>query len=704
MPESLDYRYLNREGRWLDFDWSGLELGDDGTLRLESLPLLAGDPPAGLATLAAPELPSGVAVAHGDVYFSDPAVHRLSVVERCDGVARPAACLTGPGSGPGQLRGPRGLLFDPRRNALLVADSGNGRIQLLALPDLRLTESWTAGGALVEPVSLASDSEGNVYAADVGAHAVQKLDTLGQASPAFAAAVAGYEDLAPAEVAVGTLDGDKRLFILDAGTGRIHVLDLDGVRQGGWDTGIASPVGLAIVGTRLVIGDGDARRLAVFRLDGTRIGVAHGYEGPVAAVAGDGRGGLLVHPGAPLVPLRLDAAGAYGTRGVLWGGPFANPSVRSKPRHRIRARLGSQGANAHLQLFVGTQPAGSAKLQVDAGAADLFADAVWHRVAPDASETLVPGEFGDEVWLGLVFTSEGLSSPALEQIRVDFAYETMLQYLPALYSRDPDSAELLARWLTLFESGFDDTQAGIERLPLLFDPAAAPPEWLPWLARWLALELPDSWDEERRRRELATAFERDALRGTPEGLRAAIASEAGVEALIEEPIVQTGWWSLAAEDAPPAQSALSVLGVGTVLAAAEAQGAVAGTTAVLDGSFLSPQDEYARPLFAEVAHRFTVRLYRGRSYSDEAATTVRAVLERERPAHTAYHVCVVEPRMRVGMQARVGVDAIVAGPAEPTLLEAGGEAGIVLAGPAPERLGIDTDVGRMQLTETGTDS
>jgi len=112
--------------------------------------------------------------------------------------------------------------------------------------------------------------------------------------------------------------------------------------------------------------------------------------------------------------------------------------------------------------------------------------------------------------------------------------------------------------------------------------------------------------------------------------------------------------------------ALSVLGVSTVLAAAEPQGAVVGTTAILDGSFVSPQDEYARPLFAEVAHRFTARVYRGHAYSDAAAGTVRAVLERERPAHTTYHVCVVEPRMRVGVQARVGIDAVVGGTAEPT--------------------------------------
>ena len=699
MAGSQQYRYLNREGRWLDFHWSGLELGTDRTLQLQSLPLVAGELPAALAALAAPTISSGVAVAGRDVYFTDLSSHRLWVVEWCEGTERPAQCL-----GPGQLQTPRGLLYDSQRDALLVADSGNARVQLLARAELRLSESWDAGGAFVEPVSLAADDEGNVYVADTGAHAVQKLDRFGQVEDAFAATVAAYGDVVPAEVAVGRTKETEHVYVLDAATGHIHVFDTSGGRIDEWLPGIDAPMGLAIVGSHLYLGDNDARRLVMFTLDGERIGVAYGYAGPVGAVVGDGGAALLVHSGGSLPPVRLSVTGGFGTRGVLWGGPFANPALQTNPRHRVRARLRTEGANAHFQLHVALQPAGGAQPPVAPRAADPFADDRWQPVASDAAETLVPGEFGDQIWLGLTFAGDGRSSPSLEQIRVDFAYETLLQYLPALYSRDPDSSELLARWLTLFESGLDFTQGGIDRLPLLFDAVAAPAEWLPWLATWLALDLPDSWDADRRRCEIDAAFERDGQRGTVDGLRAAIESEAGVPALIEEPIVQTGWWSLAAEDADPSQAKLSVLGFGTVLAAVEAQGAVVGATAVLDGSFLSPQDEYARALFAEIAHRFTVRLYRGRTYSDEAAATVRTVLERERPAHTAYHVCIVEPRMRVGLQARVGVDAIVAGPPEPKIIDDGGKSALVLAGPPASELGRSTTVGRMHVTEPGADS
>jgi hypothetical protein len=49
------------------------------------------------------------------------------------------------------------------------------------------------------------------------------------------------------------------------------------------------------------------------------------------------------------------------------------------------------------------------------------------------------------------------------------------------------------------------------------------------------------------------------------------------------------------------------------------------------------------------------------------------VLDREKPAHTTYTLCTIGPRMRVGATARVGVDAIVAGPPPPTALGAPGD-------------------------------
>jgi hypothetical protein len=122
-----------------------------------------------------------------------------------------------------------------------------------------------------------------------------------------------------------------------------------------------------------------------------------------------------------------------------------------------------------------------------------------------------------------------------------------------------------------------------------------------------------------------------------------------------------------------------------MLAPAEWQGAVAGVSATLDQSHLIPGEEIGSPLWRDYAHRFTVYLYRGASDCPGRREEIDAVIAREKPAHTLHHVCAIEPRMRVGFQAVVGVDAVVAGQS-PTRLDSGGNE-LILGGPPPGRVG-----------------
>jgi hypothetical protein len=88
---------------------------------------------------------------------------------------------------------------------------------------------------------------------------------------------------------------------------------------------------------------------------------------------------------------------------------------------------------------------------------------------------------------------------------------------------------------------------------------------------------------------------------------------AGVHAVIEEPILNAGWWSLPVpieEGCNPAAACAqqswvnaedSVLGFTSMLAPAEPQGAVVGTTAALDRSHLITGDEFGATLFQDRA-------------------------------------------------------------------------------------------------------
>ncbi len=71
------------------------------------------------------------------------------------------------------------------------------------------------------------------------------------------------------------------------------------------------------------------------------------------------------------------------------------------------------------------------------------------------------------------------------------------------------------------------------------------------------------------------------------------------------------------------------------------------------------------------------------------------MLDAEKPAHTLYELCIVEPRFRVGFQARVGIDTVVGGPPRSLTLGSGQVLGeeSVLTGVPVSRVGVESRVG-----------
>jgi phage tail-like protein len=280
--------------------------------------------------------------------------------------------------------------------------------------------------------------------------------------------------------------------------------------------------------------------------------------------------------------------------------------------------------------------------------------------------------------------SDGTDTPRIHQIRVEFDYASYLPYLPAFYSEDKETRRFLLPALSLFESFFSEQEWAITNLPAIFDSEAAKSEFLGWLAEWVAQDIEEGWSDDRKRRMIAEAFAAYARRGTPSGLRSRIQGFAGIQAQILEPLVNSGLWSLG-------QS--SVLNFDTSLASAEAQGAVVGLSASLDHSYLITEAEFGAPLFEELAHRFSVVIYPNAANSPQRMAKLKSVIERDKPAHTDYHICIVQPKMRVGFQSMLGIDTVVGGPATATPLADQAAGGLVLAGLPPAMLGEGAQVG-----------
>jgi phage tail-like protein len=379
---------------------------------------------------------------------------------------------------------------------------------------------------------------------------------------------------------------------------------------------------------------------------------------------------VVIDDGA--LALRSVGPGAFVRSGAFIGGPFTVGS-EPVPWFRLRAFTSDRREDEHVELFTFTSDTPPTPVNL---ADELpFGSPSWHKAPRNLTDVLIPGirqspsdppfpgGSARQLWIGGVLRGAGSSSPHIHQFRVDYGRETAIGRIPSVYRRETAPRERLERLLALHETPFRELDEAIADVPRLFDPAAAPagdhPAWLPWLAAWLDFDLTNRWTEEETRRLLASAFELYGTRGTIEGLRQYLRIYAGVEARITEPAAAVRVWSLGES---------STLGFTTQLASGSAEGAVLDATATLDASHLTRGERFGAALFEDVAHRFCVDIYCADLRHPRTLDDVRAVLDREKPAHTVYSLRAIGARMRVGIQARLGIDAVVAGrPAAATL-------------------------------------
>jgi hypothetical protein len=95
-----------------------------------------------------------------------------------------------------------------------------------------------------------------------------------------------------------------------------------------------------------------------------------------------------------------------------------------------------------------------------------------------------------------------------------------------------------------------------------------------------------------------------------------------------------------------------------MVAASEPDGTILGRDSIGQATLASTDSPPT--ISSDLANHFVVRGYE----SDLSDQTQRIAVERAvlaaAPAHTTYSVQVIQPRLRVGAQGRVGIDAVVA--------------------------------------------
>jgi phage tail-like protein len=559
--------------------------------------------------------------------------------------ARRVTALGGTGTGLRHFKSPRSLTV-LRSGAIAVADTGNRRVQLFSGPPYVLLKVWGAPEVRMKPLAVASDRCGIVYITDGLSRTVLRVRADGEWLQPLGAGVL----TAPAAIAVGE---DQTVAVVDGrgANAAIVIFSPDNSKPVRL-TVVKSPVSLTFdssgnlyAGTANAVVSKvqpDSTQLSGWSLGGDGVSDVDGSITGLAWVNGQGLAAILNSstPGSAPRLFTMNPAGAFQLAASLTFDPL-DSNIESCSWHRI--------------LIVGCAPPGTSVSISTATSEDavnwtpFVLCAVLTGNNPDCLVQSAPGRY---IQITCNLSSTGALTPQIHAIKVFFPRQSYLQYLPAVFQDDNESRLFLDRFLSIFQTTFDGLDSFLDNQWQLFDPGMTPARVLPWLAAWMALPVDPGTTAAKQRQLLKNAFQTYLMRGTVAGLQKVIQDYSGVEniRILEH-------WRLRNWSFLPVSGGLNE---GARLWSSSFYARLQVGVSSTVGSFqLTNVPEPAAEPYTWGANQFSV-LFPANPYTvSDTAAQVQTVLTREQPAHTQSFLSPVFPRLRVGVQATLGIDAYV---------------------------------------------
>lgn len=593
---------------------------------------------------------------------------------------------------------PLDVLADPhgiavRGDALYIADSGHARVVCfsvstsMARSALKLPRREAeARGRAWFPFAVAVDGRGHVFVSDPSNLRVDEFDAQGRwraarttPSPAWALAVDCHDHvhalLADAEGMDTTLSPARWRFREIGGVplaARAVRLDEPLRTLPPEAIHFSSHFGPA----RVAVDAAGAMHLVC--VSGERVFDARGQElAPTARAHAE-----IYRRAGVFESAALDA----GIEGCTWH------RVELRGECPAGSRIAVRTLTAHVELSGEELAAMPLEVWSLPQACDAMSEGRW-----DCLVRSRPGRF---LWLRLELGGDGQVSPLVCAALVESPRVSLRRYLPAVFGADEQSADFTDRLLAVYDATLRSVESKIDGFAKYLDPLSAPtprgredtPDFLGFLASWIGLTLVREWPEARRRHFVKRAASLYPLRGTPRGLHAQLLLLLGFDRLLEacpdercatrcEPRPLNCGVPPARRAAPPPPLILehfrlrrwlfagrgklgddSLLWGKSIVNRSELSSAVGerrGNAQVGVTQLNTLPDPERDPLHVH-AHRFSVFVparVRGEGGEKRA---FEQLLARETPAHAACDVHYVEPRFRVGRQAMVGLDSVIA--------------------------------------------
>lgn len=669
MTRRQDNLLLNGLAGWRAAKLDGtLQFNDGGSLRLRVQPASLRPLSDASGSFGGLTLPTGLAVdADDQIYIMDNAASVIKRFDPCKTSFEVLPCIGGAGGNVRQFKNAHGIAISCRGD-LFVADTDNSRVQIFSLKGLALRRVLGPKFKVKDqeltwlPYDVAVSSDNHAFVTDYGNGLVHVFDHTGRWLAAYDGSGADEPPLErPTAIAI---DRNNRLYVVAENKNYVSVLDRDGkflerLSFANQVTDRFCPVAVAVDASgNICISETTTRRIFFFcqTPDGSyqTAGACPAFEGLGLALAFDSAGNPLLSDAERQRVCRMDRDAAFELEGRFYSEPLDSRLYRCQWHRVLMRALIESGTEVRVDTFTAESPKTDAEIE-------SLPESRWStgqlntQVGEGDWDCLIQSPPGRYLWLRLTLTGDGTSTPAIEQARIYYPRASSLQYLPAVYSEDAVSRDFLDRFLSIFDTLWGGISDKLCDIASYFDPAASPADaaagtdFLSWLASWLGLTLDRHWPVEKRRRLLENAHRLFELRGTPEGLRLHIELYTGREPRILEHFKLRRWLFLN-------QARLGD------------QSAVWGA-AIINRLQLNEHDRIGefqlvdsgdplRDPFHYHAHQFTVFVPLG-ALSDTQRQTLQRIVEMAKPAHTLGAVQTIEPRLRVGLQAFVGVDTVI---------------------------------------------